>query len=239
MSDTTTSITADITHGAHAWNYCHDDMHVDGDSCPTCRGWLTRCPDEQCHDAAHDAEWIPDHIKAKRHAKALRDRRQTPPAPEATPGQVTGPTSPRAGIRPGVNPTDRVTLNAPFAVERTVTDDDDFLVTIRLTDEAARQLARDLTRRHMADLILLARLQTAVRHPHASTETVAEHHRVMNRLSGSLTAHATTVWELTVPQAEGVLEELQEAAAEPEICLVGTCTAYAVDGYCAGHADGI
>lgn len=162
------------------------------------------------------------------------------------PGRMTKLTGPRsvsdphpAPSRPGTDPVDRVTTSAPFTADRTITGDGIHLVTVALTDDATRQLARDLTS-HMADLILLSRLRRATQRPHASTAAVTEYHRVEDRLAGALTARMTTQWELTLTQAEQLLEHFEDAATDPEPCAVGTCTGYATTGgYCQVHADGI
>lgn len=148
-------------------------------------------------------------------------------------------------VTPTTDPTDRVTSTAPFAVDRTITGDSIHLVTVSLTDDAARQLARDLMQ-HMAGLILLSRLRQQERDYHirhlsnAAGRTRDEARRVEDRLAGAFTAHMTTQWELTLTQAEQLLEHLEDATADPEPCAVGACTGYAaVGGYCAPHADGI
>lgn len=172
---------------------CHDDMHVDGDSCPTCNGWLTGCHDE------HD-----------------------------------------------VDPADRVTSTAPFTVDRTITGDDIHLVTVALTDDAAHTHVRDIADLHIRDFVLLSRLRQQERkHRQLGFDGTAiaasrEARRIEDRLAGALTAHMTTQWELTLTQAEQLLEHLEDAATDPEPCSVGTCTGYAaVGGYCGPHADGI
>ncbi|WP_346007255.1 hypothetical protein [Janibacter terrae] len=220
-ADTTECLLVDErANRVHDLTNCHDIRH-NGLDCPTCDGVKIACRTHQTSSTAATA----------------------PPLATVEAGTTSGGssrTSPHGSPRSDVNPEDRVTLNAPFTIEQTITRDDIHLVTVRLTDDAARQLARDLTRRHMADLVLLARLQTMIRRPHASAETVETHHRVMDRIAGALAAHATTAWELTLPQAEQLLEDLESAASEPEICIVGTCTSYADAGsYCGPHADGV
>lgn len=162
----------------------------------------------------------------------------TPSGTEAgAPGEEVEPRSPATPSRPAA--TDRVTWESPFAVEQDV-QDESWTVTIGLTDDAARQLARDLTRRHMADLVLLARLQATIRRPGASAADVEEHHHVMQRLSGALQSMATTQWVLTPAQAEAVLDDLEDANTEPTECAVGTCDAFSMPAgsYCAPH-DGV
>ena len=89
----------------------------------------------------------------------------------------------------------------------------------------------------MADLVLLARLTAQGGRSLTGRADAAE---VETRLAGALTARMTTQWELTLTQAEQLLEHLDDAATEPEACLVSTCTGYATtDGYCGPHADGI
>ena len=166
------------------------------------------------------------------------------PAVARTPGREVETRSPATPSRPGVtltaDPADRVSTVAPFTVDRTITGDDIHLVTVTLAPAANAQLVRDLTRGHIADLILFARLTDMIRRPHPSTDTIAAYHEVLERLVGSLTARATTQWELTLTQADALLEPLYDAATDPEPCSVGTCTGYATTGgYCPAHADGI
>lgn len=208
----------------HDLTNCHDTRHT-GLDCPACHGVKIACRTHQTPSAG----------SAKTGVAPV-------PTEAGTPGGEVEPT-PQAPSRPGVDtvtdPTDRVTSTAPFTADRTVTSDGIHLVTVALTDDATRQLARDLTS-HMADLILLSRLRRATQRPHASTAAVTEYHRVEDRLASALTARMTTQWELTLTQAEQLLEHLEDAATDPEPCAVGTCTGYAaVGGYCAPHADGI
>lgn len=169
------------------------------------------------------------------------------------PGRITKLTGPRsvsdphpAPSRPGVTPADRVTTTPPFAIDRTITDDSIHLVTLALTDDATHAHVRDLADLHIRDLVLLSRLRQQERKHRqlglTGSATAASHEarRVEDRLADALTTHMTTQWELTLTQAEQLLEDLEDAATDPEPCIVGTCTAYAaIDGYCAPHADGI
>lgn len=168
------------------------------------------------------------------------------------PGRITKLTGPGSVTDPhlvtplDVDPTDRVTTSAPFTVDRTITADDIHLVTFALTDDAAHTHVRDIADLHIRDFVLLSRLRQQERkcHQHGLTNAAAkardEARRIEDRLAGALTAHMTTQWELTLAQAEQLLEHLEDAATDPEPCAVPTCTGYAaVDGYCAPHTDGI
>lgn len=214
----------------HDLDVCHDDMHVDGDSCPDCGGYRTGgTAADVTHQTPSDAE-----------AKTA-----TPSGTEAgAPGREVEPRSPAAPSRP--SPTDRVTWNGPLAVEQDITDDD-WTVIVGLTDDARRQLARDLARKHMSDLILLNRMciqermyrHTGAEADEANARDVAR--TIENRLSGALQSMGTTQWTLTPAQAEQLTDDLEDAQADPEPCAVGTCSAYSIDGssYCAPHDEGI
>lgn len=210
----------------HDLTNCHDTRHR-GLDCPACHGVKIACRTHQTPSTGSAKTSTPQLV-------ATEGR---------TPGREVEPT-PQAPSRPGVtlidDPADRVTSTAPFTADRTVTGDGIHLVTFALTPAANAQLVRDVTRGHIADLILFARLQDMIRRPHPSTDTIAAYHEVLERLAGSLTARMTTQWELTLTQAEQLLEHLEDAATDPEPCSVGTCTGYAaVDGYCQAHANGI
>lgn len=214
----------------HLWDYCHDDMHVTGDSCPNCGGYLMAC-----EPAAHETPSA---------GSAKTDTPLSVAVEARTPGAEVEPLP--APSRPAVNPTDRVTTSAPFAVDRTITSDDIHLVTLRLTDDTSHAHVRDLADLHIRDLVLLSRLRQQERKHRqlgldgSAVAATREARRIEDRLAGALTSHATTQWELTLTQAEQLLADLDDAATEPEACAVGTCTGYAaVDGYCAPHADGI
>lgn len=232
MSNSTTTVVdhaATYAARAHDLTNCHDTRHT-GLDCPACHGVKIACRTHQ----------TPSTGSAKTGDVA------SPVATEGrTPGREVEPT-PQAPSRPGVTPEDRVTTSAPFTVDRTITADDIHLVTVALTDDTAHAHVRDLADLHIRDLILLSRLRQQERkhrqHGLDGSATTArrEARRVEDRLVGSLTAHMTTQWELTLTQAEQLLADLEDAATEPETCLVGTCTGYAAtSGYCAGHADGI
>lgn len=217
-----------LIYGAgHNFRYCHDDMHVDGDSCPDCGGYRIGCPDPKA-----------DH-------QTPSDRSQ-PRASAASGAGASGGGSSTSSDLPRPAATDRVTYDSPFAVEQDV-QDESWIVTVGLTNDAARQLARDLTRRHMADLILLNRMciqermyrHTGAEADEANARDVAR--TIETRLSGALQSMATTQWTLTPGQAEQLTDDLEDAQAEPEPCAVGTCSAYSIDGssYCAPHDEGI
>lgn len=217
--------TIDRAARAHDLTNCHDTRHT-GLDCPACHGVKIACRTHQTPSAG----------SAKTGVAPV-------PAEAGTPGGEVEPT-PQAPSRPGVtlsdDPADRVTSTAPFTAARTITGDGIHLVTFALTPAANAQLVRDVTRGHMADLVLYARLADMIRRPHPSQDTIAAYYEVLERLVGAFTARMTTQWELTLTQAEQLLEHLDDAATDPEPCSVGTCTGYAtVGGYCPGHADGI
>lgn len=214
----------EIVHRDHDLTNCHDVRHT-GLNCPACDGVKITCRTHKTSSAG----------------SAKTDTPLSVAVEARTPGAEVEPLP--APSRPAVNPTDRVTTIAPFDVDRTITSDDIHLVTFALTDDAALQLARDLER-HSRDLITLWRLMQGERKARRAGFTTTHHaaasRQVMDRLAGALTSHATTQWELTLTQAEQLLEDLDDAATEPEACAVGTCTGYASAGsYCSGHADGI
>ena len=209
----------------HDLTNCHDTRHG-GLDCPACHGVKIACRTHQTPSGSHPAA--------------------SPGGPEAgTQGREVEPTPP-APSRPGVDPTDRVTSTAPFTVDRTITGDGIHLVTFALADDAAHTHVRDIADLHIRDFVLLSRLRQQERkHRQLGFDGTAiaasrEARRIEDRLAGALTAHMTTQWELTLTQAEQLLEHLEDATTDPEPCSVGTCTGYAaVDGYCAPHADGI
>lgn len=231
---------------------CHDVRHT-GAECPSCYGVKIAC---RTHKTTPAGSAKTDDVassvatgdgtpggEVEERSPALPSRPAVDPADTRTPHERAMDDA-WIAIRP--TPADRVTYGAPFSVDRTITADSIHLVTFALTQDAGRQLVRDTMTRHMADLLILRRLKDLARAARRSRfdKQAADLERdaldVELRIASAMTAFMTTQWELTLTQAEGLLEELEEAATDPELCAVGTCTGYAtVDGYCGPHADGI
>lgn len=182
--------------------------------CPTCSGWMTACIDPRC-------EHLADHVRAK-----LR--------------KITGETTQTPSTAPAHQ---RVTWHGPLAVEQDV-GDTDWTVTVHLTDDARRQVLRDLYP-HRALLLAYFRMrqQANDRALHDDDRAEAREHAdaLERRIAGDLQSMATTQWTLTPQQAEDLTQQLEDAQADPDECAVGTCTAYAIDGgsYCGPHEDGV
>lgn len=200
----------------HDWDYCHNPIHddVEGD-CPTCRGYLLACIDCDTQTTS-----------------GSNHRRTAVPEDGAPGGKVEHSPAPTRPAAP-----DHITWDSPLEAEVEFDADDTQYVNVHLTEQGARQLARDLTRRHMADLVLLAHLTKKGRSlvPHMDDARTVE-----NRLAGALQAMATTNWTLTVAQAEDLTDQLEDATSDPIPCAVSTCTAPATAGaYCGPHESAV
>lgn len=156
------------------------------------------------------------------------------------PGEEVEQPSPAAPSRP----VDRITWTGPLHVEQDVRHDS-WTTTVALTDDANRQLARDLADRHMTDLVLLSRLRQQEkklrrgRFDVAARQAAHEAQQIEARLAGALQSTATTQWVHTPMQAEQLWDQLEDAQTDPDECAIPSCSGNAIDGgsYCAPHDE--
>lgn len=130
-------------------------------------------------------------------------------------------------------------------VEPTSGPDDQPGVRLSLPEGRTRVLVKSLVGSWALDLMTLTHLRTQLAEltrlggdPGLVEQMVERAERIENHLVGDLLARGLTTWEVELETAEGLHETLGDAIAEPEACLVGTCSAPArIAGYCLAHDE--